>query len=332
MAWRRSFAPDHRGSQAAHAGGLEGSLDVVEVEFHAPAAFIEGEEGFHGPEHGVEQGGDEEQFAGTKAGPDAAGADLAHGDGCGQALPETRAHDAAGVFVRRALHGDEPVVFAEAFTLAPIDPRGVAAAHEEIDPAHGQKREVGKAPEATVADEDVAPAQGAPQERKEPGLAGAPLSVGGAQKGAAAQAEDASQVDERPAAARFLGFGLGPFLLVVVGVGGGDGRGIDYEDAPPVAPGQGGCARGEPVGGSPPQTAQPVQRQAGAGRAKGAAARVAPGALARFPPGLDGALALTAGGAGVEGHVQAGPEDERERQPAQAFERQRGQFAEHLDG
>ena len=326
------FAADHGGAEAAHGGGLEGGLEVVKVEFDAPAAFVEGEEGFHGPEHRVEQGGQEQEFAGAKAGPVAADAHLPHGDGLGQPLPEAGAQDAAGVFVRRAAHGDEAVVRAEPPTFAPVDPCGVAPAHEEIGPAHGQEGEVGKAPKAPVADEEVTRAQGAAQERKKPGFARAPFTVGGTQEGSAAQTKDAGQVDERPATAGFLGFGLGPFPLVRVGVGGGDGGGIHHEDAPPMAAGEHRRVRREPVGGPPTKAAQPLQRQTGAGRAKGAAARVAPGALPRLPPGLDGTLALAARGAGVEDQVQAGPKDQRERQPAQAFAGKRRQFAEHLAG
>ena len=43
-----------------------------------------------------------------------------------------------------------------------------------------------------------------------------------------------------------------------------------------------------------------------------------------LPIGLDGTLGLAAGGARVEDHVQAGPENQRQRKPAQPFERQRG--------
>ena len=219
---QEQFAPDHARSQAAHARSLHGGFDVVEVELDPPAARLEGGEGFHGPEHGVEQGGDEQEGLGAKAGPDDLHAHLAHGDEGGQPLPEPGAHHPAGVFVRRAPQGDEAISLAEALASAPVDALGVASAHEEVDTELGQQGEVGKAPEAPIGDEDVAPAQGAAQEGKEARFAGFPAPVGGAQEGAAAQAEEARLIDQRPAAAGFLTFGLGPFLLIVRGVGSGD--------------------------------------------------------------------------------------------------------------
>jgi hypothetical protein len=134
---------------------------------------------------------------------------------CGKPLPEAGAHHAAGVFVRGTLHGDEAVTFAQALAFAPIDPVGVASAHDHVGTALGQEGEVGKAPEAAVGDHDVVPAQDAAQQGKEARLAGFPAAVGGTQECAAAQAEDAHEVDQRPAATGFLGAGLGPFLLVL---------------------------------------------------------------------------------------------------------------------
>lgn len=54
-------APDHARSKAAPGGGLHGGLAVVEVDFDPRAARVETGEGFHGPEHGVEPGADEQQ-------------------------------------------------------------------------------------------------------------------------------------------------------------------------------------------------------------------------------------------------------------------------------
>ena len=63
------FAPDHAGSESAHVRCLHGGLAVVEVEFDPKAARVKTGEGFHRPEHGVEQRGDDQQGLGVKAGP-----------------------------------------------------------------------------------------------------------------------------------------------------------------------------------------------------------------------------------------------------------------------
>lgn len=162
-------------------------------------------------------------------------------------------------------------------------------------PRRGRKARLAKLQRAAVGDDDVGPAQDAAQQGKEARLAGFPPAMSGAQEGAAAQAEDAHELDERPAAAGFLGLGLGPLPLVVAGVRGGEGGAIDHEHAPPVAARQSGRRRGEPVPSPPPEPAQPVQRQAGAGRAERTAARVGPVALAPLPPRLNGSLGLAAG-------------------------------------
>ncbi len=144
-----------------------------------------------------------------KARPGAPRPDLAYGNVLRQLAPKARAHDAAGILVRRAFHEDEPVVFAEALAFAPVNPIRIAATHDPVGSAHGEEGQVGKAPEAAIGDDDVAPSKDAAQQSEEACLARFPLAVGGAQERAAAQAEDADDANERKAATGFLGAGLG---------------------------------------------------------------------------------------------------------------------------
>ena len=156
-------------------------------------------------------------------------------------LPEALAHDTAGVANWRTLDSHETVVLAEAFAFAPVDFGEVTPAHEQAGPAHGKQGKIGKGPEAAVGDEDVARAKDATQQGKEPGLTRLPFAMRGAQQRSAAKAKDACQVNERPAAAGLLHSGLGPLLLVSLGIRGQDRGAIDNQHAPPVAARQGWC-------------------------------------------------------------------------------------------
>ena len=209
------FAPDQAGGEVAPAGCLPGGLKVVEVEFDPPAARIKGWRGW--PR--VRGRG----RAGWR-GAGGAGCESGHGRWGRAAFSKAGAHDAAGIFVGGTFQGDEPVVAAETPAFSPVDPRGVASSHEEVGAAQGPEGGEGKAPEATVGDEEVARTQVATQEDS------------------AAQAKEARQVDERPAATGFLEAGLGPLLLVVPGVGSGHGTAIDNEHATLGASGPGRAA------------------------------------------------------------------------------------------
>ena len=122
-------------------------------------------------------------------------------------------------FVGRLGPGEEPVVFPQAFALAPVQATSLMQAKETAHPAQEQQRNQDEVAEAAVGDDQIARFEVVEQFIEQGQFMLVLVAFGVIEQDAAAQTEDGHHLQERKTTARLLGAGLGISPLVFGRVG-----------------------------------------------------------------------------------------------------------------
>lgn len=222
------LALDGGGVLAAQVVHLEGGLEVAQAQFHLPAAQEELGEGAEGVAHLLEQGGDEDHFAGAQARVVDAAANEPQGQFGGEPGPEFGGDGArleGGLApAHEALVAPEPLAAAEVAALVAPGP------HDGVKPVVEAEGEDPPGAEASIAQQDVVRIEVIPELVEELEFVAAPGPGGPGGEEACGEAEEPRQPQDGETAARALDGLLGVALLVGRGVRERDRGTVDDAD------------------------------------------------------------------------------------------------------